>query len=107
MGAGGNNVQEQLGDASPADADGGEAVGKSPKDGAKEGTKEGGSWGAGAGPPSALAYDSEEERLGALAPQTDADVLMEKRKLKARKMLAKKPGVTLDPRKVFVMHHPN
>ncbi|CAM9118292.1 unnamed protein product, partial [Hapterophycus canaliculatus] len=70
-----------------------EATGKSPK--------EDGGWGFGAGPPSALAYDSEEERLGALAPQTDADVLMEKRKQKASKMLTKKPGVTLDPRKRY------
>lgn len=62
-----------------------------------------GGWGAdGAGPPSALAYDSEEERIGALAPKTDAEVLMEQRKQKAQKMIAKKPGTTLNPRKVQV-----
>lgn len=68
---------------------------KSPKD-----VAEGGGWGTGAGPPSALAYDSEEERIKALAPKTDAEILMEKRKQKAQKMIAKKPGVTLNPRKV-------
>lgn len=59
-------------------------------------------WGAGAGVPSALAYDSEEERMVALAPQTEADIVMEKRKQEAQKMIAKKPATTLNPRKVFI-----
>ncbi|CAM9348828.1 unnamed protein product [Scytosiphon promiscuus] len=92
MGAGGKNAPGEVGDAYPADT-GGEAVRKLPK--------EGGGWGAGTDPPSALAYDSEEERLEALVPETDADVLMEKRKQKAQNMLAKKPGITLGPRKRY------
>lgn len=77
-------------------------VGNIPTDGDKatEDVAKGDGWGAGAGPPSALAYDSEEERLKALAPKTDAEILMEQRKQKAQKMIAKKPGVTLNPRKV-------
>lgn len=67
--------------------------------------EERGGWGTGAGPPnSALAYDSEGERMKALAPKTDAEILMEGRKLKAQKMLAKKPGTTLNPRKVCCMY---
>lgn len=61
----------------------------------------GGGWGAeGAGPPSALAYDSEGERMEALAPKTDTEILMEQRKQKAQKLITKKPGATLNPRKV-------
>ncbi len=77
-------------------------VGNVPRDGDKAPKEvvKGDGWGAGAGPPSALAYDSDEERLKALAPKTDAEILMEQRKQKAQKMIAKKPGVTLNPRKV-------
>lgn len=67
----------------------------------KDVAEDGGGWGAdGAGPPSALAYDSEEERMEALAPKTDVEILMEQRKHKAQKMIAKKPSTTLNPRKV-------
>lgn len=71
----------------------------------KDAAETGGGWGAdGAGPPSALAYDSEEERMKDLAPKTDAEVLMEQRKQKTQKMIAnKKPGATLNPRKVQVI----
>lgn len=71
----------------------------------KEVAEDGGGWGAdGAGPPSALAYNSEEERMEALAPKTDTEILMEQRKQKAQKMIAKKPGTTLNPRKVHAIH---
>lgn len=71
--------------------------GKMPKDA----DEDGGGWGAdGAGPPIALAYDSEEERMEALAPKTDTEIVMEQRKQKAQKMIEKKPGTTLNPRKV-------
>lgn len=60
-----------------------------------------GGWNAGSGPPRAAAYDSEEERLRALMPTTDESSLMEKRKLKAGKLISKKTaGSTLNPRKV-------
>lgn len=73
--------------------------GKTPKDVAEDG----GGWGAdGAGPPRALAYDSDAERMEALAPKTDTEILMEQRKQKAQKMIAKKPGTTLNPRKVHI-----
>lgn len=75
-------------------------VGTTPKE---DDAKDRGGWGAGARVPSALAYDSEEERMGAMAPQTEAEILMEKRKQKAQKMIAKKPATTLNPRKVRVL----
>lgn len=59
-----------------------------------------GGWAVGEGPPSAAAYNSEEERLGALMPDTDEVALMEKRKLKVQKLIAKKKTVSLNPRKV-------
>lgn len=72
-------------------------AGATPKDVAKGGDDRG----ADAGVPRALTYDSEEERMGELAPQTEAEILMEKRKQKAQKMIAKKQATTLNPRKVF------
>ena len=72
----------------------------------KESDEEGG-WGGGDGghnngQPSAAAYDSEEDRIAALAPQTDAEVLMKERKMKADKLIAKKTSTSvLNPRKVF------
>lgn len=83
MDAAGNEAVEGVGDG-----------GKTSKDVAADT----GGWGDGS--PSALAYDSEEERMEALAPKTDAQIIMEQRKQKAQKMIAKKPGTTLNPRKV-------
>lgn len=71
----------------------------------KEIDEEGGGGGGGEGrdngPPSAAAYDSEEDRIAALAPQTDAEVLMKERRMKADKLIAKKTSTTaINPRKV-------
>lgn len=55
---------------------------------------------SGKGPPNAEKYDSEEERLAALVPQTDDEALMNARKLKAQKLMAKKTGTSLNPQKV-------
>lgn len=73
----------------------------------KDVAKGGDDRGAGADVPRALAYDSEEERMGDLAPQTEADILMEKRKQKAQKMISKKPATTLNPRKVLHLRRRN
>lgn len=54
----------------------------------------------GTGPPAAALYDSEEERLAGLLPDTNEAALMEKRKKKAQKLIAKKMEYTLNPRKV-------
>lgn len=78
----------------------------------KEIDEEQGGWGGGGGggggdngPPSAAAYDSEEDRIAALAPQTDAEVLMKERRMKADKLIAKKTSTNsaLNPRKVRLL----
>ena len=68
----------------------------------EEGGWDGGGEGRENGPPSAAAYDSEEDRIAALAPQTDAEILMKERRMKADKLIAKKTSTTtaLNPRKV-------
>lgn len=58
-----------------------------------------GGWG-GKGPPIAAVYDSEEERLAELRPDTGEAALMEKRKRKAQKLIGSKMEYTLNPRKV-------
>lgn len=74
----------------------------SPADGdvkQQEAREDAGGWGA-TGPPAAALYDSEEERLAGLMPDTSEVALMEKRKRKAQKLIAKKMEYTLNPRKV-------
>lgn len=79
---------------------------KTPLDTAKKSTDGGdkkrtalGGWG-GNGPPIAAVYDSEEERLAELRPDTSEAALMEKRKRKAQKLISSKMEYTLNPRKV-------
>ncbi|CAM9201391.1 unnamed protein product, partial [Sphacelaria rigidula] len=59
-----------------------------------------GGWG-GKGPPIAAVYDSEEERLAELRPDTGEAALMEKRKRKAQKLIGSKMEYTLNPRKRY------
>lgn len=52
------------------------------------------------GLPGAAVYDSEKERLAALVPTNEEEIARKKRKLKARKLIARKTGTSLNPKKV-------
>ena len=101
---GGVGKEGPLPAAGPLLPGGDDAAAKKSKDVDEEGGDgSGGSAGAGGGKGlrKASAYDSEEERMAALAPQTEGEALMKERKMKADKMIAKKTSTSLNPRKVL------